>query len=524
MSFATPSEAAGEPLLTDPEPQGRASRKLALVGGLLVLVGLVVGGGAYAFEMVGGGGTQPESVMPKATVAFAKIDLDPSAGQKLDALRFALKFPAVKGQVTENSDLAELAVKALQKDGPLKGIDFARDVKPWLGKRVGVGVMPGATAKAQPVVVVALAVTDQAAAQKSLDTLARRFGGARCQMVQDYALCTQSDQLARVVKAVGAGTLADNPNFRADLDRLGETGIATTWVDAGAAKALAPALSGPQSPFGSLVPFKSTPFGSGTPFGSTAPSSISALNGTASGRSVVALRFEGANLELVGHWTGMAQPWAGTVAASTGLPDLPKGTLAAVGVANPDAMLKAAWPQLERQVSQMRPGVSLQQSLAPFERATGLKIPDDVYAALGDQLTVAFGGQGPHGDVKVAAVTTGDAAVWQKLMGLGGPPGAGGGLTLKRVGVRTVLSTSPGYADQIGSGSGLGSSAPFQSALPFAAQARFAAYVDVAGILTAFKDQIPAHDAAQFAGLSSVGFTVSGEGTDSDFDLRLVTK
>ncbi|HEV7146353.1 MAG TPA: DUF3352 domain-containing protein [Pedococcus sp.] len=518
MSVVAPSDHFGEPFLEAPEPKTSTGRKLGLVGGLVVLVGLVAGGGAYAFSLLGGGGPQPESVMPQATVAFTKVDLDPSAGQKLDALRFALKFPSAKGQVSENSDLGELVFKSLQKDGPLQGIDFAKDVKPWLGKRVGVGIMPGATKTDPPVVMVALAVTDQAAAQKTLDTVAGRVGGARCQMVQDYALCTQSAQLARVVKAVAAGTLADNPNFRADMNRLGETGVASAWVDAGAANALSAGLTGAQSPFRSFLAKN------GMPLGSMNGMAASPVDAKATGRSAVALRFDGANLELVGHATGMSQGWAGTVAASTGLSDLPKGTLAAVGVANPDAQLKAAWPQLERGFPQARPGVSLQQTLAPFERATGLKLPDDLYAALGDQFTVAFGGQGTKNDVKIAAVTTGDPRVWRKLSALGGPPAAGGGLVVKQAGAHTVLASSQDYADEVASGSGLGSSAPFQAALPAAAQARFAAYLDIAGVVAAFKDQIPAETASQLAGLSSFGVTVSGQGTDSDFDLRLITK
>lgn len=519
MSVVAPTDPFGEPFLDAPEPKTSTGRKLGLVGGLVVLVGLVAGGGAYAFSLFGGGGAQPESVMPQSTVAFAKIDLDPSAGQKLDAVRFALKFPSAKGQVNENSDLGELAFKSLQNDGPLKGVDFAKDVKPWLGKRIGVGVMPGSTKTDPPVVMVALAVTDQAAAQKTLDTVAGRVGGARCQMVQDFALCTQSGQLARVVKAVTAGTLADNPNFRADMDRLGETGVASAWMDAGAANALSTGLTGAQSQFRAFAAQN------GMSLGSMGTMATGPGNPKATGRSAMALRFDGANLELVGHSTGMAQAWAGTVAASTGLSDLPKGTLAAVGVANPDAQLKAAWPQFERGFSQIRPGVSLQQTLAPFEQATGLKLPDDLYAALGDQFTLAFGGQGAQGNVRVAAVTTGDPAVWRKLSTLGGPPGAtGGGLVVKQVGNHTVLASSQAYGDEVASGSGLGASAPFQAALPAAAQARFAAYVDIAGVVAAFKQQIPADATTQLAGLSSFGVTVSGQGTDSDFDLRLITK
>lgn len=99
---------------------------LALVGGLVAIVvgTATVGGGWLAFSRLNGGGPQPESVLPSDTVAFAKFDLNPSAGQKVAAVRFALRFPEAKGKVTEQSDLRKVAFEQLQEDGKtLKGVD-----------------------------------------------------------------------------------------------------------------------------------------------------------------------------------------------------------------------------------------------------------------------------------------------------------------------------------------------------------------------------------------------------------------
>src|SRR5690349_8754610 len=86
-----------------PSPRAGRARMVALVGGLLGIVGVATLGAAYAYQRVGGGGPQPESVMPSTVAAFVKVDLDPSGSQKLDAIRFALKFPQDKVSLREDS-------------------------------------------------------------------------------------------------------------------------------------------------------------------------------------------------------------------------------------------------------------------------------------------------------------------------------------------------------------------------------------------------------------------------------------
>ena len=225
---ATTAEAAA----TQSPAGGGRGRTVALVGSLLAIVGLGAGG-AWAWQQVSGGGTQPESVLPSTTIAFAKVDLDPAGGQKLDAIRFARKFPRAKGQVREDSDLREVIIKGLQNDKALKGVDYAKDVEPWLGKRLGVGLVPGKDADSKPVPVIALAVTDRDAARTSLPKLAQSLDG-ECRVLDDYALCTEqgNGQLAAVVSAAQKSPLSDNPTFTKDMGELGENGIAAAWFDA----------------------------------------------------------------------------------------------------------------------------------------------------------------------------------------------------------------------------------------------------------------------------------------------------
>ena len=93
----------GHPQQFEPAPKKRRGKLIPLIAALAVL--LVAGaGGAFAYSRLAGGGDQPATVLPSTAVAYARIDLDPSAGQKVNAIRFLMKFPSVKEQMGLSSD------------------------------------------------------------------------------------------------------------------------------------------------------------------------------------------------------------------------------------------------------------------------------------------------------------------------------------------------------------------------------------------------------------------------------------
>jgi hypothetical protein len=501
----TGTDPFGQPTGTDPFGQpatGRPGRgrTIALVGGILAIVA-VGAGGAFAFQQVGGGGAQPESALPASTIAFAKIDLDPSAGQKLDGIRFIRKFPDARAEVKEDSDLRKVVFKRLQAEGQLKGVDYAKDVEPWLGQRIGVGLLPGATADTEPTVVVALAVTDADKAKASLPAIAKA-NEAECQLVEEFALCTDgTGKVAAVAAAAGKGTLADSAHFSKDMADLGEDGVAAAWFDAQALGKATQSLD-----LTSMIPGVS---------GGPATSQT--------GRVALALRFDGPHLELAGHTNGASVSFAGS-REGTGLPELPDTTLAAVSVANAGEQLKAGWPALQKAVTDTVGEQDFADGVAAVESELGISVPDDLYAALGSQFSLVFGGLGPdHSDLRIAAVTDGDQEVLQKIadagQGVGSDP-----LTLKASGGTTVLSLSENYADELGTQHGLGDTDRFKDAVKGADSARVAGFVDIAGLLTEFKDELGKDETSNLAGLSALGFTVTGEGNSADFSLRLTTQ
>ena len=216
------------PVPAAPRRSRRGIVVAALVAGLLVL-----GGSGYAFaSYLAGGGTQPEDVLPADTLGFVRLDLDPSAGQKLAMRSLLEKFPDIGTE--DDSDLRAQLLERLM-DLTETELVFEDDVRPWLGQRMAVGVVPADDTDEGGVPVVALAVEDEKAMAEALvraqeDT---DFGFA---VRDDYVLITDSQERADTF-ATAAGTLADDADFAGDREALGGDQIGLAWVDmtAGAA-------------------------------------------------------------------------------------------------------------------------------------------------------------------------------------------------------------------------------------------------------------------------------------------------
>ena len=76
-------------------PQRRRTSRALLVGGVATVLVLGVGG-ALAIQQLSGSGPRPSDVLPGDTFGYVQVDIDPSAGQKLAAVRFLGKIPEIK--------------------------------------------------------------------------------------------------------------------------------------------------------------------------------------------------------------------------------------------------------------------------------------------------------------------------------------------------------------------------------------------------------------------------------------------
>ncbi|WP_017933850.1 DUF3352 domain-containing protein [Nocardioides sp. Iso805N] len=224
-------------------------------GGAVAAIALVAGGTVFAASHIGNHHDPgPAAGLPSDTLAYAGIDLDPSAGQKIEAIKALRTFPAFAHglSIDPSSDLRKLLVQdQLKSDGC--SLDWSKDVAPWLGNDIGAALVPTAGNGAQPVAV--LAVTDEAAAKKDLPKLldcAQLPHGLS--VAHGWAVVAATDNVARGVSTgAESGSLGDDTDFKTWVDRTGDPGVATFYASKDAGKTMAGYLDKAMTEFGSAT-------------------------------------------------------------------------------------------------------------------------------------------------------------------------------------------------------------------------------------------------------------------------------
>ncbi|MGH8869796.1 MAG: DUF3352 domain-containing protein [Actinomycetes bacterium] len=474
----------------------------------VVLVALV--GGAFAVgSALRSGGSQPENVLPGDAVAFAKLDLDPSAGQKLAALRFMRQFPTLEDQV-KGDDLRRSLYEALSEgEGDLEGVDYETDVEPWLGQRVGIAALPPAKGGGdEPVGVVALQVTDEDAAREGIRTIAEASGESPpgVATLDGYALVAENQKTADDAASQAEGSsLAESGQFTDDMEAIGEPGVSTGWFDLDGLARLAGG-SGEQSASAML--------------GGAAP---------VSGRLAYAVRFDGDDLEAVAKARGVKGVKDVGGDGDTGLARLPESTVAAMGVANGGELVRQGWDQAYADAQGTPAGQQLQLLIAQAE-SFGFALPDDLATLFGSSFTLALDEGGLNGAVprvgaRVTTDTTEALALLDKLEQLAGPM-LGQVLVRRPTEDGIVVTSDPSYAAQLGSDGALGQTDGFQAALPEVDGADFAVWVDLDRLASALGSEAgDAETRESMEAVDGIGATGAIEDTgDVTYRLRVVTR
>lgn len=329
-----------------PAPAGRLRR--AALAGVAGAAALVVAGTAWAAaSYLSGGGAQPEDVLPASVVAVAKVDLDPAAGQKLAVYRLAQRFPSTKDDVRDEDDLKDQLLRTLLDGNP--DVDYARDVEPWIGDRAAVAAVP--VPGAAPQVLAALAVTDRAVAEESLQRLTADAPDVAWAFSDraEYVLVGQT-QAAVDAAAAAEEVLADVDAYRDAVDALEGDQIVTAWADLDAVWDAMP---------------------------EEARAAAGQEQFTLTGRVVVGARAESDAVEVVGRTFGVSTGAPAVVGERAGVDlvqALPEGTVGAVGVTDLGPGLAQLWSELGGE--------------APSEDL-GLELPDDLVALFGEQTAAA---------------------------------------------------------------------------------------------------------------------------------------
>ncbi|MDA2810984.1 hypothetical protein O4J56_10085 [Nocardiopsis sp. RSe5-2] len=221
---------------------------------------LLMGSGVWAANTVVTrlfGGPQPDTVLPGDAAGYFQVDLKPSGAQLTDYASFAGKLPdSVKDELGSDEDPAAALFDEILESSD-SDLSYEDDIEPWLGKRFGFAAMGTGADEEGPTFepVVAIAVTDEGAADEVVDDLAKDFSGSEdgAGEVRDgFMFLTESTgTLDDVEKKVEEeGSLADNETYSSDMAGVSDDSLAAMWYDLGSASDLIQeGLSGASDPF-----------------------------------------------------------------------------------------------------------------------------------------------------------------------------------------------------------------------------------------------------------------------------------
>jgi hypothetical protein len=444
-----PATQQGQPL---PPPAWQTTtppRKRRLLPILVLVFAIVLTGGGVAvagnhFFGWFGGGSRPSDVIPGSAVSYVQVDLNPSLVQQASAWQFLHDLPQVKAAVAAGQpDPKAVAWKLLDgmADNPLSGVDYERDVKPWLGNRFGVSVLPKDESTAG---VFAVQVTDEARAATTLRDWSAKADQHYDVTIRDgYALLTVPDDTSFVLKELDAGNLTRSQTFSQDFGTLGDPGVLAGWADlAGVAKLSSGA---PANPF-------------------------------ARGRGVFSLTFTSDTATLGGRLLGLD---GNGVQGTTDLGILPASTWGAFGFSGGGDAVNRSYGELEPLIGDWISGAGLEK--------------DDLVALLGGSFSVGVAstdgqvGLSSMPDVGVRIVTEDAARAGAALDKLSAMVSTDTFAVTHRVAAdgSVVAATSEAYLSQLAEPTaGMSGVDGFAKALPNHANATASVYVSLAPFLT----------------------------------------
>ena len=492
--------------IEDDAISSRGSRKWIGAAVAVAVVAALATGGMALLNALGGGGAQPEDVFPNSAIVFAKLDLNPSAGQKLAAYRFASRFPKVKDKVTsQDTSVKESIFGSIFTSSTSWGLDYKKDVEPWLGDRIGVGVFPAMDGDNKPEMALAIAITDENAAKAALDKAIAHATG-KVQMV-GYAFAdgyvVVSDTGAHATALVAAGKVSPLAlpawsTYSDDVKSLGSDQVGVVWADVAAAYKAIPKGQLMNSPLGQLQ-------------GSSDPKN-------ATGRFVMGLHVDPSFLEMTGK--GIDLKGAGSLTTAGGASQA--GLMASFpsdvfGAASATGLGKAGGALFTGLTNKGDP-----IGVMPLLRHLGIESGEQVEALLGSETGVVVGGtiENPEYAVRTR-VSDPEAAlvVARKALAVVPVPGLTIGKITDPDGI--VAGVGSGLTASIfnRAGSKLGGNEAFREVMPDLGTASFAAYVNLARFTSLLTKDHP-KDAEPLKPFNALGLTAAG-GAEPSFRLRL---
>lgn len=482
------------------EPRdGGGPRRVAIIAAVAVVVATVLGGGAFAaYSFLAGNGPRPDEALPASTIAVVSVDLDPSAGQKIAAIKTIRKFPTLKENLglDADDDLRQWIFDLVTEDADCTGLDFEDDVLPWLGKRAAFAAVD--LGEDDPAPAIALQVSDTAGAEKGFDAIVECAdpGDDFAFVVgEDYLIASDSAAHAQAILDGGERKpLAADDAYQKWTGEAGESGVLSFYISKKAVEYAVDLVA----ELGGALGEGLTEFDEGELEGEFGDEGFTAGSSAATGARAEdpfkamedalkdfeglggTVRFADGGMEL-----SLAAGGVNTAKGSAGigdeLADLPADTAVALGFGVPDDFAAKYLDQIE--------DVFGSDFVAEAEQETGLDVPEDVQTLLGDTVTLSLGGDAPDSpdsidgpeDLPLGLLIHGDAdkitAIIEQI-----EESLGMSLSDLPLNVETAdgkVALSPGdYGDELLENGDLGSEDGFRSAIPDADRVEGAVYVD----------------------------------------------
>lgn len=205
------------------------------------LAAVVLGASLLALPACGGKtdeASRAAGITPVDALALVSVNLDPSVEQKRNLLGIVRRFPDARDEVKGEFDEARDDLLAELLDD--SGLDFQRDVQPWLGNEVAVAVLPPGDGDVP--LVVAMVETDDAAKARAAIEKAKAGGDFEgvYGIAGDFVVISDQESDAddqRALDLVTAqagksdGGLADSEAFTSVVDELHGDRLFLAWAD-----------------------------------------------------------------------------------------------------------------------------------------------------------------------------------------------------------------------------------------------------------------------------------------------------
>ena len=469
-----------------PAPDNDNKKRLIAVGAI-VAGGAVVAGGAWAATSFFATGAQPAEALPASTVAYFSVDLDPSGGQKIEAIKTLRKFPGFTDKVDlqTDDDLRERFFEEVTSSGECEGLDYDADVKPWLGSRAAMAVVDLGEDEPTPVGVVQ--TTDSGKAEDGLSALVDACGGGEGAegdvggwvVDGDWIVVAETKEIAqKVVDAADGSTLAGNASFEEWTGEAGDDGFMSMYVGKGVTKYLdelgGMGGMGMMGMPGAAMGMPGAAMGEdGTTSNSEeVPEELQRMIDDFDGMAAT-VRFDGGAVEIEYAMSNYQPDLTGFIDSQNGadmVAGLPDDTVAAFGMSLEEGWAGAMLDYVKRNLPDE--SATIDEQLAQFEAETGLAFPEDIETLLGEGVTVSLGSgldpdavaNGGPGEVPVGIRIDGDAdeiqAVLDKIAAQAGPEMAEFMQVTEGDGY-AVLALQDGYRGELEGGGSLGDSAAY---------------------------------------------------------------